>query len=359
MKKRYIPAIRGANSDKREVAVYDACMQHEHLSLAYARILFRHLRLDERSGQALFAGTDLDYQGLMALDARVPFATQRQLFRNALQLAEEDHLGLAVGRRLHLSSHGPLGVAAFSSPDLGTALQCLARYSRLRAQFVDLKAQLSGDSFIIAMHEPLDLGDIRRFLHESVISAIYSAIEFFAGGAALKGNICFGFATPDYAEVYSDYFAMPCCFGEARTQMQLHRSLLALPSPVADPELHAQALAQCEAALKSFSDDISLSDQVRELISRNPGKLWTCDDVARELNMSARTLIRRLKTENLSFQAVRDQEVMALAKQYLLDPKMTVELTGHLLGYGDVASFRRSFKRVVGMTPLAYVERSR
>ncbi len=330
-------------------------MEHEHLSLAYARILFRHLRLEAESGTAFFNHTDLDYEGLMALDASVPFAVQRQLFANALKLADEPHLGLSVGRRLHLSSHGPLGVAAFSGQNLGVALECLARYSQMRAQFVELSVSEEGEYLCIRMHEPIDLKDIRCFLHESVMSAIYAAVEFFSGAAPLQGRMEFAFPSPEYAARYDEYFALPLHFDAPVTGLCLHKSLRALPSPVADEALHAQAVAQCEAALRKMQHERSLADQVRDMISRNPGKLWNSTDMATELNMSPRTLLRRLKEEGQSFQQVRDTVLMDLAKHYLREPNMTVELTGHLLGYSEVAAFRRSFKRVTGQTPAQFM----
>lgn len=329
-------------------------MPHHHLSLAYARILFRHLRLTEQNGDKFFCGTSLDYAALMALDAEVPFEVQSRLFSNALAISQEPELGLSVGRSLHLPSHGPLGVAAFSSPTLATALDCLARYSAMRAQFVDLTLTKDASQIVISMHETLDLGDIRCFLHESVISAIYAAVVFFAGGA-IRGHIEFAYAPTGYADAYARYFEVPYQFGCPHTRLCLDASLMQLPSPVADPVLHAQAIAQCENEMRALGEAASVRERVAMLISRNPGRLWSGEEMARELNMSARTLLRKLKAEGTSFQSVRDDIVMGLAKTYLLDKSMTVELTGHLLGFSDVASFRRSFKRVVGQTPADFI----
>ncbi len=333
-------------------------MQRNHLSLAYARILFRHLRLTARTGDAFFAGTTLHYDALMALNAEVPFEVQRRLFENALRISAEPELGLSVGRRLHLSSHGPLGVAAFSSPDLGKALECFARYSAMRAQFAALDLSASKQQIILTMKEPIALGEIRCFLHESVMSAIYAAVQFFTGGEA-DGRLEFAYPAPVYAQKYREFFDLPCSFDRPHTRLCLSASLMHFPSPVADPDLHAQAIAQCENELRALSETTLVRDKVSALISRNPGRLWTSEEMAQELSMSVRTLHRRLKAEHTSFQRLRDEVLIGVAKRYLLDPTMTVELAGHLLGFSDVASFRRSFKRVVGEPPAAFITRKR
>lgn len=73
--------------------------------------------------------------------------------------------------------------------------------------------------------------------------------------------------------------------------------------------------------------------------------------------MSPRTVIRKLESEGTKFQAVRDEVAKQQAANYLSDASLSVESVGHLMGFSDVSSFRRSFKRWFGETPLQYIER--
>ena len=102
----------------------------KHPSSSYARILFRHLRLTADNCAAYFADTDVTFDDLMTLDDTIPAAALNQIYRNALALSAQQDLGLAVGAQLRLSSHGPLGVATFTGPDLRTGLALVVGMER-------------------------------------------------------------------------------------------------------------------------------------------------------------------------------------------------------------------------------------
>ena len=331
---------------------------HSFLSSSYARILFRHLRLSERVGDAFFEGTNVSYKQLMELEGQLSFAVQSRLFENALRISDHPALGLSVGTQLHLSAHGPLGIAAFSSPDLGKALDIFVKYSDVRAQFVEIRSDKDTGVYRLQMIESVDLGDLRYFLTESVMSAIYSAIMFFAGSSPIACELRFAYPEPEYGEQYKAFFRFPVLFNQVVTEVVIADQALSIPSPVADVSMHNEALEQCEKLLRRLRGSGSCYvDLVRNLISHNPGKLWTINEIAQQLHMSSRTLIRKLKREGTRYQTIRDDIMKQQAAHYLADPKLTVESVGYLLGFSDVASFRRSFKRWFDETPSEYLKR--
>ena len=138
-----------------------------------------------------------------------------------------------------------------------------------------------------------------------------------------------------------------------------------MPSPAADPALHREAVAMCERQLEEIRSGngahhvLSTKETVSKLIMANPGKIWTLNEVATRLSMSPRTLIRKLETEGMKFQAIRDELAKKQAANYLADASLSVESIGHLMGFSDVSSFRRSFKRWFGVTPSQYIAKIR
>jgi len=67
--------------------------------------------------------------------------------------------------------------------------------------------------------------------------------------------------------------------------------------------------------------------------------------------MTSRTLRRRLKDEELSFSEIVDDVYRALAVEYLKTTHMSVDDIGMLMGFNDVANFRKAFRRWTGQTP--------
>lgn len=76
--------------------------------------------------------------------------------------------------------------------------------------------------------------------------------------------------------------------------------------------------------------------------------------IADILNMSVRTLQRRLADNSLSFKALLEQARKELAQRYLAETNITIAELSLLLGYQDSSQFFRAFKTWFGMAPSHY-----
>ncbi len=77
----------------------------------------------------------------------------------------------------------------------------------------------------------------------------------------------------------------------------------------------------------------------------------TMDTVAHALHMSARTLQRRLELEGTSFSEVTEGVRRDLACTWLAEPSLSLAEVGFRLGFADMATFSRAFKRWTGKPP--------
>jgi len=337
----------------------------KHPSSSYARILFRHLRLSEENTQGYFEGTNVSYEELMTLDGTIPRDALTQIYRNALAISEREDLGLSVGPQLHISAHGPLGVATFSGPDLRTGLGLLAKFSQTRTEFFNITISEHPEGMKVSFAETFNLDDLRVFVTESVFSGLFSAITFFVGVGQFKGQVYFAYPKPNYGQKYHDHFGDNIKFSQPVTEIFVSESILSMPSPAAEPALHQESIAICERQLIAIKAGeagvpvLSTEEVVSKLIFENPGRIWTLKEVAAKLHMSPRTLIRKLESEGTKFQIVRDELAKKQVANYLTDASLSVESIGHLMGFSDVSSFRRSFKRWFGETPSQYIARVR
>ena len=80
----------------------------------------------------------------------------------------------------------------------------------------------------------------------------------------------------------------------------------------------------------------------------------TIDHIAANLNMSVRTLQRRLSEEGASYKSVIDDLRKHFAIQYLKRDDLSIKEIAYLLDYTEPSSFIRSFKRWHEMSPTAY-----
>ena len=80
----------------------------------------------------------------------------------------------------------------------------------------------------------------------------------------------------------------------------------------------------------------------------------TLNEMAEQLNMSPRTLRRRLSAENTGYARLMEQSRQRNALNLLDNPRFSIADVAHRLGYGDMANFTRAFKKWTGTTPSGY-----
>jgi AraC-like DNA-binding protein len=74
-------------------------------------------------------------------------------------------------------------------------------------------------------------------------------------------------------------------------------------------------------------------------------------EAARAMRMSPRTLQRRLEQEQTRFSEVLDRARLGEARRLLADPSVTLTDAAFRLGFADLATFSRAFKRWTGVPP--------
>jgi len=95
-----------------------------------------------------------------------------------------------------------------------------------------------------------------------------------------------------------------------------------------------------------------VAERVRQvLLELLPAGSPRAEDVSRRLNLSKRSLYRRLSEEGATFQQVLDQTRHTLALHYLKDEALQLSEISFLLGFSDPRSFYRAFRGWTGQTP--------
>ena len=103
--------------------------------------------------------------------------------------------------------------------------------------------------------------------------------------------------------------------------------------------------------------DRTLSRRVENLLVRlysNDANVPTLESVASELSMSPRTVTRKLKTENVTFQHIKDSVRLKLANTLLESTDLPVSNIATRVGFWVPSDFTRAYVRWTGLTPSDY-----
>lgn len=312
-----------------------------------------------RPVQALL-GTGLQEVQLNSADSLVASEQFDRIYRNLYRLAARPDFGLALGQALNLSRWGLLSAALYSSKTLGDALTTANQLRVLLRSRFTLGAKETDGGYVIEVRkrEGMEYPLNSVFAHEMLFTSLQVQISQLLGNAFNFSEICFNYPAPPHAAEYESYFSCKLVFNSAVSGFHISRDIMHHPLPLANPMAKQQAMLMAEAELKRVQQ-VQQGDivwLVRTAIQSAQEKL-VLDDVATGLNLSPRTLRRKLQELGLSYRQIRDEELLKKAMLLLDDPQQKVSAVADACGFKDMLSFREAFKRWTGMTPRQYRQR--
>ena len=153
-------------------------------------------------------------------------------------------------------------------------------------------------------------------------------------------------------QALADYFGCRIQAGADCNRLTLQRSDLDRPFVSYNKELLEILTPALDRSLDELQHSNSMTGRVKWIIKRSlTGGRPDIQAVARELNISDRTLQRRLTEENTTFKHLLTQARHEQAREYLADPSLDIKEVAFLIGYEDQNSFYRAFRLWEGDTP--------
>ncbi|PQA42482.1 AraC family transcriptional regulator [Amnimonas aquatica] len=319
-----------------------ACQQAEQRGLPVAQVL---------------AGTGLALADLEQPGCQVPLPVCLRLFVNLLQLDPDPGLGLALGRRLDLRSHGFLGYAILSSRTIGEALDISIRYFRTRTSLFEIRLFREDDMAVVQLDERVPLGPMGPVLLDALMTLI-AVCGRQVTGRDFNGVVRLARPRQPHHEHWPELAQADLLFDAAFNQFRFPRAGLLLPISQPDPQLLQMATAQCEEELRRLHERLQggggLLADVRRAARQHLADDASLERIADVLGLGARTLRRRLAELGTSYQMIIEQLRRGRAVELLLHSTLTVDQIAAELGYQDPSNFGRAFRRWTGKSPREY-----
>ncbi len=233
---------------------------------------------------------------------------------------------------LHLSTSiapkqaGALGYVLLNSATLGDALTNLVRYFHVLTEGpeIDFKVGKKEAMLVGRITDPLVVDE--RQVAEFGSGLLYRSCQLITGGDLRLSRVDFCHAKPKEARTVRQVFGAPVRYGQDRFSMVLEAKLLDCPIETADNELLKILQRHCHQILGRPPRTKDLAYEARELITALlPSAHPKMDDVARELGMGSRTLMRRLAEQGLTYKGLVDDVRHKLALRYLGDRQINLK----------------------------------
>lgn len=307
------------------------------------------------AADGLMAAAGFDAAWLDDPDARMPLAVETRLWDEAARRSGDVAFGLHAAAAIRPGMFQVLDYAVRTAPDLGTALQRLARYNRLLHDVATFDILLQGAVVRIG-HRLADPSarPSRHAVEFTLASLVVVAAQI---GAAPVRAVAVDFAHEAVGgiEDHRTVFGVAPRFGAPQSCLVLDAAVLRRPVPAADAELSRIVTAHADGLLERLGPPAaSWSDRVRRaLLLGLDGERATLPAVARQLGLSERSLQRRLRDEGTGFAPLLDAVRRELALRWVGEGRLALGEVAYLLGFSEPSVFHRAFRRWTGTTPQA------
>lgn len=302
-----------------------------------------------------FAGLGLGVAQLTDPALRVSYRQASIVIRRALKSLGEPALGLRVGCNESVGSFGLLGLAMMTSRTFGDAMRVGIEHHRVCGSLLDVSFDAIDEREVALVAWPRFRDpELLPFLCEELFASSFAVARGLVGPAFSVQRLELAYPAPAYRDEYAAFFGCELRFGASHNRAVIDARWLAHPLASHNPLTATQALMLCRQQLASagaHGDELVAS--VEHLLRNRLREYPRLPDVARTLNLSERSLRRRLADRGCVFRDIRDRVRAERALDLLQRGPMSVAEIGNELGFSDPREFRRAFKRWTGMPPQA------
>ncbi|GLQ33586.1 AraC family transcriptional regulator [Litoribrevibacter albus] len=285
---------------------------------------------------------------------RLDMTVMTQLWLRAVALTKDPYLGLHVGENMQLGSLHAFGPIAMNCPTLDTAIDYMVKYSSIVSEGGVISYKHQGELCNILYTPNENLIPVTHYQIEGVLSTLINIARMISTESLTPTSVHFEHDEPDSLDVYHRIFRCPIYFNATDNKIVLTQQDVALPVKFADPSLLAFHEILAQQILTKLSKEEKTRHHVQHIIHELGPRVCSPENVAQRLNLSLRSLQRKLQEEHSSYQDILDTYRKEQSKHLLTHTQWSIATIAEHLGYLNLSSYHRAFRRWYGITPAGY-----
>lgn len=280
-------------------------------------------------------------------------ATYRQMVevvaRAAVDLACPD-FGMRLAKAQAGTIRSPLFQVIENSPTLGDALQLVSTHSYAHSLAAAIWVRRSGETVMIGHDILLEGLPDRAQAMEQILLIAYLSIREITGGMVRARRVEFRHEPVSSMRVYRRFFGCEVKFGRNVDAIVFNRRDLDCPIAQSNDEAFQVALAAINAQFSRRTPP--LHAKVRGGVMHLLGsENCTNEHVARILNLSVRSMHRRLQDENTTFRRIKNEVRRDLVLYFLQQTRLDMTIISERLGFSEQSTLTHFCRKWLGVSP--------
>ena len=281
--------------------------------------------------ESVFQEVDIDREMILNSGARVPHAKVDRLCSKVDNLIEDPCWGLRGVKFWHPSHFNALGFAWLASSTLREAIKRTTRYAHIMGTDREHRVEDTSKGLTITLSYSLKL----PALMDLGMSIWLSACRLNYGPDLNPVEVNFIHSQLACAEEYDSYFKAPVNFNAEYDGFTLPADSVDKRLSIGNPHL-ATLNDQYITTYLAELDKNNVVQRAKGAIIEMLPSGGVCDEkVAQKLNMSTRSLQRKLKGAHTTFGKLLNEVRHEIAEHYLHDSNVSLEEIAFVLGYSE------------------------
>ena len=286
-------------------------------------------------------------------DGRIDVNLMTQFWQAVEDKTENPAFALSVADFVQPMHFRALGLLMLTSKSLESALLKLGQYSELVSNSVTTRTETTPELIGLCI-DPIASVDIHPMSIDSFFATLLTFSKQLGANTDLIESVELKRPKPESANEWQSRFNAPVTFSAKQNCLWFKRSSLKDTGMMGDEKLAAFN----ESVVKDYITNMNtsvISLKVKNIIttSLEEGEP-NIQNIAKQLNMSDRSLRRRLSEENVSYRDLLKEVRMELAHHYLLQTQLPITSISLRLGFTDTSNFSRAFTRWFNTSPSQY-----
>jgi AraC-like DNA-binding protein len=301
--------------------------------------------------QRLFLGLGFGEDELVHPAFRLSYEQLRTVVARALELTRDDALGLATGAVQSVVSWGLPGLAMLTCETLQDSLAYVFEHLGDAGSPLYADYAAEGSTIVVRMDPRFTDLEVARFLADEAFASCVAVVRQLVGAGFQPSWLELAYPSPARAQAYEAFFRCPIRFGAGANRAGLDVRWLGTRLAFYDPLNSRPLRAQLSELLPRPPGKVDVLESLSRRLRTTLDERVLLHELARDFSLSERTMRRRLAALGVSFRGLLDEARRERAEELLKRSAMPMAELAVELGFADVRSFRRAFKRWTGGTP--------
>ena len=327
---------------------------HHSISIHFARCLITKAQASGLDTEHLMAHAGLSSSLLANKDLRITPEQLSRLLLELWRLGDDEFMGMSR-HKVRFGVFALLARQLVHCTNLREIYQYCCHFYNLVAPAltIEFKTEQEKASFAIRLEAPEqdDLGMLR----ELFLLIWHRFPSWMVGLRVPLNRVTLQLPMPEHHAEHRLMYPCPVVYQHQCDSFEFDAAHLDLPVVQTTATLNDHLPQLPLEWFKRQAYYLVFTRRVKDYLESNSEYVGVnMEEMASQLQMTSRTLRRKLTEEGTSFQLLKDEMRRDTAIHYLSQPNQPISQIAALLGFSEPAAFARAFKQWTGVPPSVY-----